>query len=152
MTDQNNSEKALLLASYELLEGTRRYGPYVDCSVFASGFSRLKSKETIFKARIDSGSDITCIPREYATRLMPLEEGKRVQFRGATGKTTSVCLKKLYVEIHFQNGHTERYRPARGVVIRDSDIGMIGLDILNQLDIRLCDGKLYINPLKGGGE
>jgi hypothetical protein len=144
MPEEN--QNPLLVASYERQEGTARYAPYVNCSVSAL-MGRKQPERVVFKARIDTGADVTCIPRGYAKPFMPLQPGKTVLTREYAGKVRRVRLMMLMVSIHFADGDYEIFRPSDGVILTKSDIGMIGMDIISRLDMRMNNEKLYIYPL-----
>ena len=112
--------------------GTACFAPYVDVSI--SALTGRGSKNVSFKARIDTGADITCIPRNQANMLMPLLLGRPILVRGHDGNVKRVRTHLVIVSIHGcpdENG-MKSYRPERGVLLTDSDIGLIGMDIISK--------------------
>ena len=73
---------------YEKHTGTACHAPYVDISI--SALASRKSEKKRFRARIDTGADITCIPYKQAEALMPLLLGKPLLVRGHDGAVKRV--------------------------------------------------------------
>lgn len=130
----------LLIASYEKLEGTAKFAPYVDCHI--SAIDR-DPQEVVFKARIDTGTDCTCIPRQYVRHLIPLHIGGHFLSRDFTGRIIRSKHYKLTVNLHLEN-EVKAFTPELGILLTDADTGLIGMDILNDLDVRVCNETLYI--------
>jgi hypothetical protein len=118
--------------SYEKHSGTACSAPYVDVTV--SSLMGRKSLEVNFKARIDTGADITCIPRSQANTLMPLLLGRPLLVRGHDGsiKRSRTHLVILSIHGYPDAENSKLYRPERGVLLTDSDIGLIGMDIISK--------------------
>jgi len=118
--------------SYEKQTGTACFAPYVDVSL--SGLTGRKTLNTTFKARIDTGADITCIPASQANALMPLLLGRPVVVRGHDGKIKRTKTHLVILSIHGDPGTEQAiaYRPERGVLLTDSDIGLIGMDVISK--------------------
>ena len=117
---------------YEKQTGTACFAPYVDVSL--SGLTGRKTLTTTFKARIDTGADITCIPASQANALMPLLLGRPVVVRGHDGRIKRTKTHLVILSI-YGNSDTEQaiaYRPERGVLLTDSDIGLIGMDVISK--------------------
>ena len=116
---------------YEKQSGTACFAPYVDVSI--SALTGRKSLDVTFKARIDTGADITCIPGTHAKTLMPLLLGRPVLIRGHDGKVKRA---RTHLVILSVQGNSEEesktYRPERGVLLTDSDIGLIGMDVISK--------------------
>ena len=112
--------------------------PYVDVSI--SPLAGQEPADIIrFKARVDTGADITIIPREQAERLMPLFLCKPIRVRGHNGRIERVWTYWMIVSIH---GYPDRsqmraYRPERGVLLTDSDTGLIGMDIIKHWELTI---------------
>ncbi|MBD3185087.1 hypothetical protein GF312_22590 [Candidatus Poribacteria bacterium] len=117
---------------YEKHEGTACFAPYVNVSI--SALTGRKQVEVSFKARIDTGADITCIPSEKAKMLMPLLLGKPVLIRAHDGSIKRARTHLVIISIHSypQGEEVKTYRPERGVLLTDSDIGLIGMDIISK--------------------
>jgi len=117
---------------YEKQKGTACFAPYVDVSI--SALTGRKSEDVSFKARIDTGADITCIPSSNANVLMPLLMGKPVLIRGHDGGVKRARTHLMILSIHgFADAlQSKAYRPDRGVLLTDSDIGLIGMDIVSK--------------------
>jgi hypothetical protein len=122
---------------FEKLAGTVCPAPYVVITI--SSLTGRKSVDIGFKARIDLGADITCIPRNQAEKLMPLSHGKPVLIRGHDGSVTKGWTYLMTVSIHSypDEEQVKSYRPERGVLLTDSDIGLIGMDIIKYCKLRL---------------
>ena len=124
--------------SYEKQEGTACFAPYVDVTI--SALTGRKSLDISFKARIDTGADITCIPSNQAKLLMPLLLGRPVLIRGHDGKVKRSRTHLVILSIHGHSDKeqvsskekTQSYRPERGVLLTDSDIGLIGMDVISK--------------------
>ena len=117
---------------YEKHEGTTCSAPYVDVTI--SALTGRRSVYASFEARIDTGADITCIPVNQAKMLMPLLLGRPVLIRGHDGSIKRTRTHLVVVSVH---GYPDRnqpksYRPERGVILTDSDIGLIGMDIISK--------------------
>lgn len=120
---------------YEKQTGTACFAPYVDVSISAfTGRKATKSVNISFRARIDTGADITCIPGSQAKMLMPLLLGRPVLIRGHDGRVKRARTHHVIVSIHGYPGEEQpkSYRPERGVLLTDSDVGLIGMDIISE--------------------
>ena len=118
---------------YEKQSGTACYAPYVDVTI--SALTGRKSADVSFKARIDTGADITCIPNSQAKTLMPLLMGRPVLIRGHDGKVkrARTHLVVLSIQGYADDDQSNKtYRPERGVLLTDSDIGLIGMDVISK--------------------
>ena len=117
---------------YEKQTGTACSAPYVDVSI--SALTGRKSVDVSFRARIDTGADITCIPGNQAKMLMPLLLGKPVLIRAHDGSVKRARTHLMIISIHgYPDTNLVRsYRPERGVLLTDSDIGLIGMDIVSK--------------------
>lgn len=127
------SELLISNKPYDKQTGTACYAPYVDVTI--SALTGRKSVDVSFKARIDTGADITCIPSNQAKTLMPLLLGRPLLIRGHDGKVKRARTHLVVLSIHsYSNGHEVRksYRPDRGVLLTDSDIGLIGMDVISK--------------------
>ena len=117
---------------YEKQAGTACSAPYVNVSI--SALTGQKSGDISFKARLDTGADITCIPRSRAKMLMPLLLGRPLLVRGHDGSVKRVRTHLMIISIHGypEEDQLKLYRPERGVLLTDSDVGLIGMDIISQ--------------------
>ncbi len=117
---------------YEKQAGTACSAPYVDVTI--STLTGQESTNISFKARLDTGADITCIPRSQAEKLPPLLSGRPLLVRGHDGSVKWVRTYLMTVSIHSypDEDQSKSYRPERGVLLTDSDIGLIGMDIISQ--------------------
>lgn len=123
---------------YEKHDGTATFAPYVDVTISTD----RKPVYARFKARIDTGADITCIPANQAKKLMPLFRGRTQLTRGYDGSPKRARTFLIVVSVH---GYPDRdqpksYRPERGVLLTDSDIGLIGMDIISKYWKLTLDG------------
>ena len=117
---------------YEKQAGTACFAPYVDVSI--SALTGRKSIDTTFKARLDTGADITCIPGIHAKALMPLLLGRPIRIRGHDGSVKRARTHLVIISIHGypEGDQIGSFRPERGVLLTDSDIGLIGMDIISK--------------------
>ena len=118
--------------SYEKQAGTVCFAPYVNVTI--STLTGQESTNISFKARLDTGADITCIPKKQAEKLSPLLSGRPLPVRGHDGSVKRVRTYLMIVSIHCypDEDQSKSYRPERGVLLTDSDIGLIGMDIISQ--------------------
>ena len=125
---------------YEKQTGTACFAPYVDISI--SALTGRKSLDVTFKARIDTGADITCIPGSQAKLLMPLLLGRPVLIRGHDGKVKRARTHLVILSVQGNSGKESKiYRPERGVLLTDSDIGLIGMDVISRYWRVTFDGE-----------
>ncbi len=125
---------------YEKQTGTACFAPYVDVSI--SALTGRKSLDVTFKARIDTGADITCIPGSQAKLLMPLLLGRPVLIRGHDGKVKRARTHLIILSVQGNSGEESKiYRPERGVLLTDSDIGLIGMDVISRYWRVTFDGE-----------
>ena len=66
--------------------------------------------------------------------LMPLLLGRPVLIRGHDGSVKRTRTHRMIISIHgYPNeGLVRTYRPERGILLTDSDIGLIGMDIISK--------------------
>jgi hypothetical protein len=115
---------------YEKKSGVACFAPYVD--VVISSLAEQNPDTVVFDARIDTGADITCIPKAYANKLGPMILGNPITVRGHDGNVTRVWTYRLAISIlaYPDDGRLKSYRPEKGVLLTDSSIGLIGMDII----------------------
>jgi len=115
---------------YEKKSGVACFAPYV--GVIISSLAEQNPDTVVFDARIDTGADITCIPKAYASKLGPLILGNPITVRGHDGNVTRVWTYRLTISIlaYPDEGRLKPYRPEKGVLLTDSSIGLIGMDII----------------------
>lgn len=115
---------------YEKKSGVACFAPYV--SVIISALSGQSQEKSLFDARIDTGADITCIPKAYANKLGPLIIGNPLTVRGHDGTVSRVWTYRMNIAImgYPDEDRLKSYRPERGVLLTDSNIGLIGMDII----------------------
>jgi len=114
--------------SFELLEGTALAAPYVVTTIFG-----LRHGESVpFLSRLDLGADITCVPKSHAKKLMPLTPGRSVLIRAHDGDVKRSRTYILTVSICGCPDEEQvlSYLPKRGVLLTESDIGLIGMDLI----------------------
>lgn len=134
------AEFLVLDKPYEKQSGTACFAPYVDVSI--SALTGRASADISFKARIDTGADITCIPASQAKTLMPLLLGRPLLVRGHDGSIKRVRTHLVILSIHGypEKGQHKIYRPERGVLLTDSETGLIGMDIIGKDWKAIFDG------------
>ena len=123
---------------FEKAKGTCCYAPYLNITISCSNNGRATEKT--FKARLDTGADVSCIPIVFAKSLMPVLLGKPLLSRGYKGKVERTKTHLIRIHIHNNGKIVKTATPPRGVFLTDSDVGLIGMDILN-------DFHLTINPI-----
>jgi len=133
----------VLEVAFQKREGTACYAPYVAATAWSLG---NKNSSEIFKMRVDTGADISCVPEEMVAGMEFLN-GRSVRIRSARGGISKTPTKLMTISIH--NGEDIwGFRPSRGVLITQSDIGLLGMDILGQLSM-LMIGETVILERKG---
>lgn len=127
---------------YEKKVGVACFAPYV--TVLISPLSGYNKEEIIFDARIDTGADITCIPKSFASKLGPLILGNPISVRGHDGNVHKVWTYRIAVTVlgYPDNQKLKSYRPERGVLLTDSNIGLIGMDIISSCKRVIFDSTL----------
>jgi hypothetical protein len=125
----------------EKLTGTACFAAYV--AVTLSTLTGRRSVDVSFDARVDLGADITCIPRSQAEKLMPLLLGRPVLVRSHDGSIKRTWTYRAIISIHGypDEGQLRSYRLEKGVLLTDSDIGLIGMDIVSKWNLTF-DGVL----------
>ena len=115
---------------YEKKSGVACFAPYV--GVIISSLAEQNPDTVVFDARIDTGADITCIPKAYASKLGPLILGNPITVRGHDGNITRVWTYRLTISIlaYPDEGRLKSYRPEKGILLTDSSIGLVGMDII----------------------
>jgi len=125
-----NDDFFILNKPYEKKEGTACFAPYVRISICP-----LMGQKTdvFFDARIDTGADITCIPKAYANTLGPLILGNPIKVRGHDGSIKRVWTYRMIVSLqgYPDESYKKDYRPEKGILITDSSIGLIGMDVIS---------------------
>jgi len=112
---------------FEKHPGTAAHAPYVDATVAGNN---VKSER--FKARIDTGADITCIPERLVDKLT-LISGRSLLIRNHSGSIVSARSYILTVTCYGWPDASDfwTFSPKRGVLLSDSDVGLIGMDIIS---------------------
>ena len=115
---------------YEKKSGVACFAPYV--GVIISSLAEQNPDTVVFDARIDTGADITCVPKAYANKLGPMILGNPITVRGHDGNVTRVWTYRLTISIlaYPDESRLKSYRPEKGVLLTDSSIGLIGMDII----------------------
>ncbi len=113
--------------------------------------SSRKSLSVSFKARLDTAADLTCIPRAQAKKLDPLLYGRPILIRHYNGDVEKEHTRRVTIAIcgYPDEKQMRTYRLEKGVLLTDSDIGLIGMDILKYWDMRLDSvaGKFSVERL-----
>lgn len=124
---------------YEKLPGTACFAPYLEVSISSLTGQRAAG---ISKARIDSGADISSIPRNQVKTLMPLPPGKQVLVRAHDGTIKRANTHLVTISVYGYPGEeqVESYQPERGVLLTDSNTGLIGMDIISEYWNLILDG------------
>lgn len=109
------------------LTGIACKAPYLDCSVSSNGNETTGQ----FKLRIDTGADITCVPRKYVDELEGLALGDPVTVRAHDGTITRVWTSRVTLHIPDLGMVV---RPERGVLVTYGSTGLLGMDIITMFD------------------
>ena len=128
----------ILHKPYERKEAS--FAPYVSVSI-SSSMDREPADIT-FKARLDTGADITLSPRIYASKLeLPLNN--RITIRG-NGNISRVRTYRMAIYIlGYPDKSLVRYIPKTGVLLTDSDTGVIGMDIISRCKKIILDSVSF---------
>ena len=118
--------------NFTKLKGTAEYAPIMNMKV--EGFG-LEDEPVAVQARIDTGADITCVPVELVRHLLPAEHGKPVLIRGHDGSLKRCSTYKMAKVIEGR-----RIIPERGILLTESTIALIGMDILRRMEFSMCGG------------
>lgn len=134
---------------FEREEGSVSDAPYVDVSVGPlTGLSSCSEHESErFRARIDTGADTSCVPASKVELLMPVLAGRPVDVRGFDGVVHRSATYLLVVTVYGwpDADSVKSYRPKRGVLLTDSDIGLIGMDIIgDDWDVTFTDRRFTV--------
>ena len=115
--------------NYEKKNGLVYPAPYVTILLSTKGYNL---DPFIADARIDTGADFSCVPVEYARKLGPLIMAKPVNVRGYSGEIKRVCTYRIEITIlgYPCNAKKRIFHLDRGVLLTDSNIILLGMDIL----------------------
>ena len=83
-----------------------------------------------FIARIDTGADISCIPKEVFRHIMPCMWGIPVLIRDREGDAKRERTFRITLNILDGVQTYKRISPPRGVLIREGTTGLLGMDII----------------------
>lgn len=117
-----------MIKEFEKIKGHYCHAPYIECLI--------EGKE--FVARIDTGADITCIPASFIPDKSPFLNSTTIS--GNSGLSESVWTRKVTIKI---DGIGE-FTPERGVLKREGNVGLIGMDILNQCELHMVGGVFIL--------
>ncbi len=131
----------MLKVDYIKVEGTAKYAYYVECCV--SILCKKQPSPILFPARIDTGADITCIPQAFIPEeYLPLKRENTALIRGCTGVVTR---ENTYAcTLHLAGSGRNVFRPSYGVLITNSNVGLIGMDILKHCNMLFVNERWQI--------
>ena len=117
-----------MIIEFEDYLKTKYKAPYVNCII---GIHR-------FKARIDTGADLTCVPSyavpdESDSALSTMIRGHNGIVERISPKIVTIVIKDLG-SFYLQNG----------VLLTESPFGLIGLDILNLCNFSMVGGAFIL--------
>lgn len=117
---------------YDLVPRTSYPAAYLNVSI--SALTGRGSEHINFKARVDTGAEISCIPESQAKMLMPLLPGRPICVRAHDGTVKRARTHLVIISIHSypDDDQLKSYRPERGVLLTNSDVGLIGMDIIGK--------------------
>jgi len=91
----------------------------------------MGKRSSRFLARIDTGADISCVPKEAFRHIMPCMPGVPVLIRDHRGGVNREQTFILTINLLGGGQTYKRVRPPRGVLIQDSlETGLLGMDII----------------------
>jgi len=114
---------------------TRRFSPPAAVGNIKLQNPRKKSPVKVVEVQLDSGADMTCLPKESIESFSNLTYSM-VRVKGYSGES-QVC-RTYFIDIIF-NGYIFKYVQ---VIPIEDEIGFLGRDILNQLKTVLDGPKL----------
>lgn len=125
-----------MIKEFEQMKKIMYKAPYVDCQIGLH----------IFKARLDTGADITIIP----LTALPADalDGEKLLVRSHNGIINKIMTKLVSIEIDG----LDTFTPARGVLTSEADIDLIGMDILNQCKLHISGGVFILELRKENNE
>ena len=132
------------------LHGRAAYAPYLDCCISAFPGMEVPASAT-FLGRVDTGADLTVVPRCATIDLPPIPIVRSVFIRMGDNKTQRTRTHLLEVGIKNADGVYERFSLPGGVLLMDGDVGIIGMDILNHFDILMVGGIWVMERNESGG-
>jgi len=126
---------------YERKKGTKFFAPYLDVNI--SPLWAQDSDGIEFIARLDLGADISCIPLARVSQLDPMPFGQ-IKIRGYDGTIIRKETYRMTIGIlgYPDNNKVKYYRSESGVILTDSSIGLIGLDIIDTFKKVVLDCEL----------
>lgn len=125
-----------MIKEFEKEVGIVCTAPYVMCFV--------NNKQ--FKARVDTGADITVIPNHVLPSGLLLKNP--VITRGHSGIIDYEWTKDIGIEIP----ELGVFRPERGILTTDAPQGLIGMDILNLCELQMIGGVFTLALLEEENE
>ena len=106
---------------FEKKSGVACFAPYVSTSIIVGN-----KESVVFDSRIDSGADITCVPRSMVDKLGPPLLGIPITVRGHDGNTHKVWTYKVMIKLHgYPEECIKSYNPDRGILLTEFTIGLI---------------------------
>ncbi len=111
---------------YERMDGTAKFGAYLQVSV-TGAYS--KTVAGTFYARLDTAADISIMPTRMVKRIRKPLYGRPALCVMSDGKVKRRRTHKLRLIVHGDM-ESKPYYPERGVVLRDAEYGLIGMDIM----------------------
>jgi len=126
---------------YERKKRTKFFAPYLDVNI--SPLWTQDSDGVAFDARLDLGADISCIPLACVSQLDPIPFGY-ISIRGYDGITIRKETYRMTIGIlgYPDNNKVKYCHLENGVILTNSSIGLIGLDIIDTFKKVILDCDL----------
>ncbi len=94
-----------------------------------------------FFMRIDTGADISVVPERMVN--FPLPNKGNILIRSVVNDTRAIC-QDCIMALEAINGQWQRYITGNGVLMRPYTYGLLGCDVLNQVDMLMVAGIAII--------
>lgn len=121
-----------MIKGFEKHNGVICKAPYVSC--FVDGQS--------FKARIDTGADISVIPNQVLPIGVTLKNP--ITIRTGINNIDKIWTKDVEIKIP----ELGIFRPLFGVLSSDFSTGLIGMDILGLCELQMVGGVFILNVIE----
>lgn len=144
LLQRHSRGSVIICEGYCKVEDSKFPGPHVNVKVSSIDSTGKQMYSKVYKARVDSGADLTVVPRS-AVSAIPLDRKSGLTIRGPSGRVETIPSFCVVVHMLDRCGniiHTGT--PRSGVMLTEGDHGLLGIDILNPLTVILKDGTVTI--------
>ena len=109
-----------------------------------------KEKTTdLIPMRIDTGADVTCIPKKYVKDIEPLITKQKALVRNHDGGCNRVFFKHAIIHLPCTEYDWIQIIPDHGILLTDSEIGLIGIDVLDNMNYMSVNGVMVMEYEEG---